>query len=53
MYYDDDSTQPGSGELERMTFQIKEVVDKVYEILDVKNENGQKTQKALNREIER
>lgn len=53
MYYDDDSTQPGSGELERMTFQIKEVVDKVYEILDAKNENGQKTEKALNREIER
>ena len=53
MYYDDDSTQPGSGELERMTHQIKEVVDEVYEILEGKNGSGEKTDKTLNKEIER
>lgn len=53
MYYDDDSTQPGSGELERMTHQIKEVVDEVYEILEGKSGNGVKTDKTLNKEIER
>ncbi|XP_032236009.2 transient receptor potential cation channel subfamily A member 1 isoform X2 [Nematostella vectensis] len=31
LYYDDDSTQPANGELERMTHQIKDVVDEVLE----------------------
>lgn len=55
MYYDDDSTQPGSGTLERMTHQIKEVVDEVYEILEGKSGtgNGVKTDKNLAKEIER
>jgi len=55
MYYDDDSTQPGSGTLERMTHQIKEVVDEVYEILEGKSgtSNGVKTDKNLAKEIER
>lgn len=53
MYYDDDSTQPGSGELERMTHQIKDVVDEVHEMLEGKNEHGGRTEKALRKEIER
>ena len=53
MYYDDDSTQPGSGELERMTHQIKDVVDEVHEMLEGKNEHGGRTEKALKKEIER
>ena len=33
MYYDDDSNGPDSGELERMTHQIKEKVDEVEEMM--------------------
>lgn len=53
MYYDDDSTQPGSGTLERMTHQIKEVVDEVYEMLQAKSNGTSKKDKNLGREIER
>ena len=52
MYYDDDSTQPGSGTLERMTHQIKEVVDEVYEILEGKRGSSVKTDKNVAKEIE-
>ena len=54
MYYDDDSTQPGSGTLERMTHQIKEVVDEVYEILEGKRARGPtvKMDKNVAKEIE-
>ena len=54
MYYDDDSTQPGSGTLERMTHQIKEVVDEVYEILEGKSGGTTvKINKNVAKEIER
>jgi len=53
MYYDDDSTQPGSGTLERMTHQIKDVVDEVYEMLRAKSNGTSKKDKNLGREIER
>lgn len=53
MYYDDDSTQPGSGTLERMTHQIKEVVDEVHEMLSVKGNGTSKTDKNLGLEVER
>ena len=33
LYYDDDSNGPDSGELERMTHQIKEKVDEVEEMM--------------------
>ena len=53
MYYDDDSTQPGSGTLERMTHQIKDVVDEVYEMLQAKSNDISKADRNLGREIER
>lgn len=55
MYYDDDSTQPGSGELERMTHQIKDVVDEVFEMLQPLNRNGsgKTADKSTKREVER
>ena len=52
MYYDDDSTQPGSGTLERMTHQIKEVVDEVHEILEGKSGSTVKMDKNMAKEIE-
>ena len=55
MYYDDDSTQPGSGDLERMTHQIKDVVDEVFDMLRPQNRNGlgRTADKSAKREIER
>ena len=55
MYYDDDSTQPGSGTLERMTHQIKEVVDEVYEILEGKSDTVavKNDKNAVGKEVER
>lgn len=55
MYYDDDSTQPGSGTLERMTHQIKDVVDEVFELLQPGNRtgSGKSADKNVGREIER